>query len=44
MGLVLDSSVLIAAEQEQRPLSQLLSSLEANYSEIQFIFSSITSR
>jgi tRNA(fMet)-specific endonuclease VapC len=42
MGLVLDSSVLIAAEREKRPASQLLASLEDNYSEIQFVLSSIT--
>lgn len=33
MGLVLDSSVLIAAERERRPVSQLLASLSAEYSE-----------
>ena len=42
MGLVLDASVLIVAEREKRPISQLLSSLEANYSETQFVLSSIT--
>lgn len=42
MGLVLDSSVLIAAEREKRPVSQLLSSLEASYLETQFVLSSIT--
>lgn len=42
MGLVLDSSVLIATEREKRPLSWLLSSLEANYSETHFVLSSIT--
>ncbi|MFN0102254.1 MAG: PIN domain-containing protein [Bryobacteraceae bacterium] len=42
MGLVLDSSVLIAAEREKRSVSRLLSSLEANYSETQFLLSSIT--
>lgn len=42
MGLVLDSSVLIAAEREKRPVSQLLSSLETSYSETQFVLSSIT--
>ncbi|MBZ5624042.1 MAG: PIN domain-containing protein [Acidobacteriia bacterium] len=42
MGLVLDSSVLIAAEREKRPVSQVLSSLEANYSETRMVLSSIT--
>jgi tRNA(fMet)-specific endonuclease VapC len=42
MGLGLDSSVLIAAEREKRPVSLLLSSLEANYSETHFMLSSIT--
>ncbi len=42
MGLVLDSSVLIAAEREKRPVSELLSSLEAGYAETEFLLSSIT--
>ncbi len=42
MGLVLDSSVLIAAERVKRPVSQLLASLEAEYSETEFLLSSIT--
>ncbi|MSV34936.1 MAG: type II toxin-antitoxin system VapC family toxin [Bryobacterales bacterium] len=42
MGLVLDSSVLIAAEREKRPLSQLLASLSAEFSETAFLLSSIT--
>ena len=42
MGLVLDSSVLIAAEHNKRPVSQLLSSLEADHSETQFLLSSIS--
>ena len=42
MGLALDSSVLIAAERDKRPVSQLLSSLEGDYSETQFLLSSIT--
>ncbi len=42
MGLVLDSSVLIAAERENRPVSQLLASLEAGHSETEFLLSSIT--
>ena len=42
MGLVLDSSVLIAAEREKRPVSQLLASLSAEYSETEFLLSSIS--
>jgi predicted nucleic acid-binding protein len=42
MGLVLDSSVLIAAEREERPVSDLLSSLSAEYSETEFLLSSIS--
>lgn len=34
--------MLIAAEREKRPISQLLSSLESNYPETQFVLSSIT--
>jgi predicted nucleic acid-binding protein len=39
---VLDSSVLIAAEREKRPVSGLLSSLEANYLETRFVLSAIS--
>lgn len=42
MGVVLDSSVLIAAERENRPVSQLLASLDADHSETEFLLSSIT--
>ena len=42
MGLVLDSSVLIAAERESQPVSNLLSSLEASHFETQFVLSAIT--
>ena len=42
MGLVLDSSVLIAAERDKRPVSQLLRSLFAEYSETEFLLSSIS--
>ena len=42
MGLVLDSSVLIAAERGKRPVSELLSSLEAEYAETEFLLSSVT--
>jgi tRNA(fMet)-specific endonuclease VapC len=42
MGIVLDSSVLIAAEREKRPVSRLLSSLEADYAETRFVISSVT--
>ena len=42
MGLVLDSSILIAAERKMLPVSNLLSSLESEYAETQFLLSSIT--
>jgi tRNA(fMet)-specific endonuclease VapC len=42
MGLVLDSSVLIAAEREKRAVSSLLSSLETDYLETLFVLSAIT--
>ena len=42
MGLVLDSSVLIAAERQELPISRLLSSIEANYLEAEFVLSPIT--
>jgi tRNA(fMet)-specific endonuclease VapC len=42
MGVVLDSSVLIAAERVGRPVSHLLLSLETNYAETEFLLSSIT--
>jgi len=42
MGLVLDSSVLIAVERETRPVSLLLSSLETSHAETEFLVSSIT--
>lgn len=42
MGVVLDSSVLIAAEREKRPVSQLLASLSAELSETEFLLSAIT--
>lgn len=42
MGLVLDSSVLITAERERRPVSQVLGSLSAEYSETEFLLSSIS--
>ena len=42
MGLVLDSSVLIAAEREKRPVTQLLASLSAEHSETEFLLSSIS--
>ena len=37
MGLVLDSSVLIVAERETRPVSELLASLSSEYSETEFL-------
>jgi len=42
MGLVLDSSVLIAAEREKRAVSQLLASLSTEHSETEFLLSSIS--
>lgn len=42
MGLVLDSSVLIAAERERRPVSELLASLSAEHAETEFLLSSIS--
>lgn len=42
MGVVLDSSVLIAAEREKRSVSQLLVSLSAELSETEFLLSAIT--
>lgn len=42
MGPTLDSSMLIGAEREKRPVSQLLSSLEAEHAETAFLMSSIT--
>lgn len=42
MGLVLDSSVLIGAEREKRPVSELLQSLSGEYSETEFLLSSIS--
>jgi predicted nucleic acid-binding protein len=42
MGLVLDSSVLIAAERDVRPISELLAPLELLHGETEIVFSSIT--
>ena len=42
MGLVLDASVVIAAEREKRPVSELLASLEAEHAATEFLLSSIT--
>ena len=42
MGLVLDSSVLIAAERVKRPVSQLLAALSTEYWEAEFLLSSIS--
>jgi len=42
MGLVLDSSVLIAAERDQRSVSALLESLSSVQSETEFLLSSIS--
>jgi predicted nucleic acid-binding protein len=42
MGLVLDSGVLIAAERDARPVSELLAKLEHEHGEIEIVLSSIT--
>jgi tRNA(fMet)-specific endonuclease VapC len=42
MGLVLDSGVLIAAERDARPVSELLAALEQEHGETEIVLSSIT--
>jgi len=42
MGLVLDSGVLIAAERDALPASELLSKLEQEHGETEIVLSSIT--
>jgi predicted nucleic acid-binding protein len=42
MGLVLDSSVLIDAEREARPVSEVLGSIEAQHGETEIILSVIS--
>ena len=42
MGLVLDSGVLIAAERDARPVSELLASLEREHGETEIVLSCIT--
>ena len=42
MGLVLDSGVLIAAERDARPVSELLAALEREHGETEIVLSSIT--
>src|SRR5271165_2195766 len=42
MGLVLDSGVLIAAERDARPVSELLATLEREHGETEIVLSSIT--
>ena len=42
MGLVLDSSVLIAAERDARPVSEVLARLEQEHGETEIVISSIT--
>ena len=42
MGLVLDSSVLIAAEREARPISELLLLLEEKHGETEIVISSVS--
>ena len=42
MGLVLDSGVLIAAERDAKPVSELLTALEHEHGETEIVLSSIT--
>jgi predicted nucleic acid-binding protein len=42
MGLVLDSGVLIAAERDARPVSDLLATLEHEHGETEIVLSSIS--
>jgi tRNA(fMet)-specific endonuclease VapC len=42
MGIVLDSSVLIAAERAAKPVSELLATLEREHGETAIVLSSIT--
>ncbi len=42
MGLVLDSGVLIAAEREAKPVSELLATFEHEHGETEIVLSSIT--
>ncbi len=42
MGLVLDSSVLIAAERDAKPVSSLLATLEHEHGETEILLSSVT--
>jgi tRNA(fMet)-specific endonuclease VapC len=42
MGVVLDSSALIAAEREAKPVSAVLATLEQEYGETEIVLSSIT--
>src|ERR1051326_7226512 len=42
MGLVLDSSVLIAAEREAKPVSDVLAAIEKQCGETELVLSSIT--
>src|SRR5436190_24255741 len=42
MGLILDSSVLIAAEREAKPVSELLLELEQQHGETEIILSTIS--
>lgn len=42
MGLVLDSGLLIAAERDAKPVSELLATLEHEHGETEIVLSSIT--
>jgi tRNA(fMet)-specific endonuclease VapC len=42
MGLILDSGVLIAAERDAKPVSELLATLEREHGEAEIVLSAIT--
>ena len=42
MGLVLDSGVLLAAERDAKPVSELLAMLEREHGETEIVLSSVT--
>jgi len=42
MGLVLDSGVLIAAERDAKPVTELLATLDREFGETEIVLSSIT--
>jgi predicted nucleic acid-binding protein len=42
MGLVLDSGVIIAAERDAKPVTELLATLDREFGETEIVLSSIT--